>query len=273
MNGRHPNKEDIGVLPTEYKFEFELVTIGNLFNMYDCINITPTFYYVDKNGQNRQQVDLYYSENIEGENKNFVKVGSTTDKNNPKYMRLGNADRNVPESEIKATAHILGIAEETLKNNKTKLGYFSQVVLPSAARMFVGDTYMTPSGVIPVKVKKSQQHWYGEYYVPNKVYAVPKDYDVFEYAKKHGLNGKESFWLKNGYIMVNFKIDTVKDQQFNSPDLSYYDVPLGNMWNIEGAIKTKVDDNNVSFTFNRGDMIRYDLDKKASDDYKSGCTH
>lgn len=273
INGSHPSKDNIGVLPTGYKFKFELVTIGNLFNPYDCINITPTFYYVDKNGQNRQQVDLYYSENIEGKDKNFVKVGSTTDKNNPKYMRLGNADRNVPESEIKATAYVLGIAEETLKNNKTKIGYFSQVVLPSAARMFIGDTYMTPSGVDPVKVKKSQQHWYGEYYLPNKVYAVPKDYDVFEYAKKHGLNGKESFWLKNGYIMVNFKIDTVKDQQFSSPDLSYYDVPLGNMWNIEGAIKTKVDDNNVSFTFNRGDMILYDLDKKASDDYKSGGTH
>lgn len=265
----HPITKEVSI-PTGYKFKFEMVSIGNMFNTYDCINITPRFYYVSKDGTTRKAIDLYYSENIEKVTKNFVKVGSTTDKLNVKYMRLGDADRNVLASEIKATAYCLGMSEEALRNKGTKIGYFNQIVLPSSLRMFIGNTSNLPSGVDPVKVKKSQQHWYGEYYIPNKVYAVDKGYDVFKYASEHNLTGRESFWLKDGYIIVNFKIDTVKDQLFSTPYLSYYGVPLGNMWNIEGAKTEKVTKNGITYNINRGDILFYDLDKMASDDYEVG---
>lgn len=266
----HPTKADVGMLPTGYKFKFELTSIGNLFNTYDCLNITPTFWYVSEDGTQRQQVDLYYSENINGKTKHFVKVGSTTDKLNAKYARLGDADRNVLESEITATAYCLGISEETLKNKKIKVGYFNQIVLPAGLRMFSGDTSNLPSNVDPVRCKKGQQHWYGEYYIPNQVYAVPKGYDVYKYASENGLSGKEGFWLKDGYLMVNFKIDTVKDQQFTTPDLSYYNVPLGQMWLIEGALPQKTAANGVTYQIKKGDVILYDLDRKAGEDYETG---
>src|SRR5690606_29684407 len=66
INGSHPKYNNLGVLKTGYAFRFMLDTTGEMYGSGCTIRIIPTFYYVDKDGKNRQKVDLYYNEEIDG---------------------------------------------------------------------------------------------------------------------------------------------------------------------------------------------------------------
>lgn len=276
MNGSHPKYKNEGVLKTGYKFKFELETIGNYYEDLDCIKITPTFFYVKKDGSGRKKVDLWYNERFNNKNNYFVKIGDDRDKLNTKYIKLGDPYRNVPDLDISKTSEILGISESTFRNQDAKLGWFNLIVLSKPLRTFVGDNTNLPSGVDPIKVKKSKQHWYGEYYLPNDLYVVPEGYDVIaESRKNNGLDGSESFWLKDGYVIVNFKIETVKDGKFSNPVLSYSSSPNNstNMWAIEGFTNSKTDSSGKNFSLQYGDIIFYHANKRASGDYTGGGTH
>ena len=134
-----------------------------------------------------------------------------------------------------------------------------------------GSTDSLPAGVNADRVRQSVQKWYGEYYIPNDVYATPVGFDVPEYGRKNnGLTGKESFWLKDGYIIVNFKIETVKNEDFNNPVLSYWEAPYCNMFEREGFAYTKTDYYEVTFELKDGDIIFYDTNKRSTDDYRTG---
>ena len=77
----------------------------------------------------------------------------------------------------------------------------------------------------------SVHKWYWEYHLPNYLYVSPQSFDVPEYGRTHnGLDGKESFWLKDGYIIVNFRIEAVKNGDFDLPSLSYWGSPRCNMF-------------------------------------------
>lgn len=274
LNGSHPSIKNIGSLATGYTFKFECETIGDYYNDKDCIEIIPSFYYISKDGKETKEVDLWYSEYFNGKNNYFIKIGSDIDKENVKYIRLGDPDRGVLEKEIKETSNILGIKEEAFKNQRAKLGWFDRIILAKPLRTFIGNTEDLPTGIDANIVKKSVQHYYGEYYLPNLLYAAPKGHDVISYSRKNnGINGKESFWLKDGYIVVNFKIETIKNGEFENPILSYFSGVNANMWKIEGYQNNKVDYSNISFSLRDGDIVFYDLDKKASDDYNSRGTH
>ena len=124
------------------------------------------------------------------------------------------------------------------------------------------------------KVRASHQKWYGEYYLPNDLYAAEKGYPVAEYARTHGgLDGKEGFWLKEGYVIVNFDIESVKGGDFKNPVLSYWKAPKANMWAIEGFNYLRKDSNNGQFRLSNGDVVFYYANRRASDDYSSGGTH
>ena len=58
-----------------YAVRFEIRTIGNYYDRYDFLQIIPTFYFVDKEGKNRQEVDLYYST----PSAPLIKIGSDRD--------------------------------------------------------------------------------------------------------------------------------------------------------------------------------------------------
>ena len=77
----------------------------------------------------------------------------------------------------------------------------------------------------------------------------------------------------NGDIIINFDVETVKNQDFNNPVLSYWKSPSCNMWSVEGYDYKKADSNGQNFSLSNGDVIFYYGDKKASDDYTSGGTH
>lgn len=76
-------------------------------------------------------------------------------------------------------------------------------------RTYFGSTDI-PSAVNTSKVIASKQHWYGEYYLPAEIHVAPKGFDVADYAnKQYGIDYKESFWLKDGYVIVNFCVRLV----------------------------------------------------------------
>ena len=108
VNGSHPTYKNIGAIKTGYVTRFQLTTIGNMYGNQDYILITPKFYYVDKFGKNRQEVDLYYSETFKGKKQTLVKVGSDVDKLNIKAYRLGDPYFSVPENEIKIKSDVTG---------------------------------------------------------------------------------------------------------------------------------------------------------------------
>lgn len=275
LEGSHALYKNRGALKTGYTFRFDLTTVGEYYRNEDYINIEPEFYYVKKDGSGRQKVDLWYHEEFNGRMNYFVKIESTgRNRDNQKNMKLGDIYRNIPDDEILYAAQVLGINENSFRNKLSKIGWFDQIILSKEQRTFVGQVYSLPEGVHADRVRKSVQKWYGEYYLPNDVFATPVGFDVAEYGRKNnGLTGKESFWLKDGYIIVNFKIETVKNDDFNNPVLSYWKAPYCNMFEQEGFSYTKTDYYGATFQLMDGDIVFYDTNKRSSDDYRTGGTH
>lgn len=275
LEGSHAIYKNRGALKTGYTFRFDLTTVGNYYCEDDYIIIKPEFYYVKKDGTGRQKVDLWYHEEFNGKMNYFVKIEPTgRNRDNPKYMKLGDIYRNVPGDEILYTAQVLGLNENSFRNNSSQIGWFDRIILSKNQRTFIGKANSIPAGVDLDSVRKSVQKWYGEYYLPNDVYAAPVGFDVPEYGRtNNGLTGKESFWLKDGYIIVNFRIETVQNGNFNSPVLSYWEAPYCNMFGREGFGYTKTDYYGATFQLKDGDIIFYDTNKRSSDDYRTGGTH
>jgi len=271
--GSHPNISGKGPLKTGYGFKFELETIGDYDGNLSCISIKPNFTYMSYDGSVEMPVDLYYSEYFNNAMQNFVKIDNLKNRNNTKYIILGDDYRNVPQEEIADTANILGMSVLAFKNAKAKLGWFDWLVLSRPLRTFVGNLTNLPASVDPEDVLTSVQHWYGEYYLPDDLYAVSLNYNVAGYSYSHGgLDGNEDFWLRDGYIVVNFDIVTVKDGDFGNPILSYED-GQSSMWEIEGYVNDKVDSHGVNLSFDNGDVILYDINHQSSEDYMDGGTH
>lgn len=84
------------------------------------------------------------------------------------------------------------------------------------------------------------------------------------------INYNEEFWLKDGYILINFDIQLIRNEK---PYISYTNIKnvkegYCNMWNLEGFVYNK-----QQFLFNDGDCMLYNLSKSAATDYKNRGTH
>ncbi|MFY9441484.1 MAG: DUF5704 domain-containing protein [Tepidanaerobacteraceae bacterium] len=275
LEGSHALYKNRGALKTGYTFRFDLTTVGEYYNDEDYIVITPEFYYVKKDGSERQKVDLWYHEEINGKYQYFVKIEPEgRNRDNPKYMKLDDPYRNVPDDELSYTAKALGIKEDSFRYTKKQIGWYDKIVLSKYQRTFTGSTDSLPKGVDSDRARQSVQTWYGEYYIPNNVFVTTTGFNLPEYAlKNNGLTGKESIFLKDGYIIVNFRIETVKNGDFDNPVLSYWEAPYCNMFRREGFSYTKTDYYEVTFELRDGDIVFYDTDKRSSDDYRVGGTH
>jgi len=285
VNSSHPLYQNIGVLKTGYMVRFKLNTIGTMYSSGNSIKIKPTFYYVDANGKNRTRVDLYYEESIEGKNRKMVKVGSDLDKINIKSIEVGNPYTGIPTDELKNTASILDMKYSEIMSRWDYVFTFNNINIPSTFRTFINKEYMNTvvnsnqyseiqaAGITTNILMKQMQSWFGSYYIPAIVHAVPQGYDVYDYASKYGVNYKEDFWKTYGYIIVNFDIVTVDSS--GNERLSYINASnylnSGNnsMWLTEGAPHSKTDNKGVTFDFKAGDFIIYYTDKSILNDYGS----
>lgn len=282
VNGSHPTYQTVGAVKLGYCTRFNFTTIGDLYKD-DQVKIVPKFYYVDAKGQNRQEVDLYYTETFEGKRNYMVKVGSDKDKLNTKSYMLGDKYWQVPDIEIASTSYVTGKSTKDVSAQMDKLFTFGQMNMSTAFRTFCGTSNYTPTKTIPStvdpkKVIQSVQKWYGEYYLPSDVHVLTKGYDLNTYIKDNGaIDFKEDIWLKNGYIIVNFDIVTYQEGKAGG-HLSYINKENAlqgycNMWRMEGSQLVKTDNVGNTFEFKYGDYLMYYTDKSAAQDYISGGTH
>ncbi len=276
VNGSHPNYSNIGAIKTGYVTRFSLKTVGTMNGEKDYIRIKPTFYYVDSTGKNRKEVDLYYSETINGQRKQMVKMGSDLDLTNKKALRTGDPYLAIPEGALKQTAYYENIPLKNWKAQMKNIYTFTNIMLPGSLRTFVGYVSNVPAGVTEQQIAESVQNWYGEYYLPSEIHVTPKGFDILEYIKNNGgLNYKEPFWLKDGYVIVNFQIETVQNGILHLSYINADNAKSGycNMWKREGYQYKKVDYKGNEFNFTDGDYVLYYTDKSAAQDYITAGTH
>lgn len=280
VKGSHPLYPEEGVIKTGYLTRFSLSTIGNMYGEKDYIKINPHFYYVSEDGKERISADVYYSETFGGKKNVMVKMGSELDSKNIKIIRTGEPYLAIPEPELITTARINGVSIMQQKELKKKVYTFTNIMLPDTLRTYIGTNFTptgrVPSGVEADKVTKSMQNWYGEYYLPSEIHVVPEGFDVSAYVREHGgLNYHEPFWLKGGYILINFSIETVANEKRH---LSYVN-PINsiggycNMWKREGFQYEKTDVDGNTIHLQDGDFVLYDTNRSAALDYRSRGTH
>ncbi|MBH1940646.1 hypothetical protein I5677_07070 [Mobilitalea sibirica] len=289
VNGSHPYYKNLGVLKSGYMFRYSLETTGNLFSDANMVLINPSFYFVDKNGENRTAVDLYYTEEINRKNRHLVKMGSSLDKINMKTTSTGDIYLGIPEDELRQTAALRNTNFGKHIAKRAPMFTFTDIRLNYAFRTYVNDTYMNTvkgfdsftdvldRGIEEDDITICKQRWYGEYYLPNEVHAVAKGFDVYDYMDKYGVDYSEDFWLTDGYIIINFSIETL-DQNGNcrlsyTNALNYMDKGHCSMWIMEGPVPTKKDWEGTSFNFFAGDVIMYYADKQMTDDYSPGVIY
>ncbi|MFF3924036.1 DUF5704 domain-containing protein [Paenibacillus lactis] len=279
--GSHPEsgKKNVAV-KTGYHFKFEVMTKGNMFGSGDGIRITPTFYFVDSKGKNRQEVDLYYHSG----NQRFIRIGSSDDVEK-RYVTLDARLRNVPRQELTDTAATLWSlngspgARQTFIDQYRKdvqkptyVGGYDVMLLPQQLRTFVGSMNV-PSGVHVARANASVQKWFGEYSLPAAPYVVPKGFNLAEYGRKNRLDDKSPIFLKDGYIVVNFNLETIRNKDLNHPHLQYMFGPLNNQWQMEGFQRSFTDPYSVTFQLKDGDIVFYHANLSSYDDYGTGGTH
>ena len=232
-----------------YGVRFDLKTVGDYFHRDDTVRIHPTFYYLDKNGKNRQEVDLYNT--MEG--KPLVKVAGTQDTSVWKG-KVDFAYRNLSKTEWEAA----GITDWRLNggaNGFNTESSFVQAFIQNAQkgtdmfrtwRILMGESVRTFRGPavtgmntdvsiysnntsapvlsLPDSVDKtlayaSMQKWYGEYRLPPDTLLVPKDTDL---SKIPRISPQNPIFLKEGFLIVNFRAMEVIDHgDFANPVLLY----------------------------------------------------
>lgn len=271
---------------TGYHFKFDVKTKGNMFGKQDGIRITPTFFFVSKDGTKRQEVDLYYHRGRE----QLIRIGSEQD-TEKRYVILNARLRNVPGTELGDTARYQythqWTAEErklhTLEQamvrfvtqtsfHKTWTGRYNWMILPSQIRTLIGPKTDLPSGVDVYRANAAIQRWYGEYSLPADVYAVPKDTNLERLARGTLLDDKAPIFLHDGYIVVNFNLETLQNGNAFAPHLQYIHAPLMNQWKLEGFNASPLDGQGTRLVRD-GDVVWYHADQSSRDDFQSQVPH
>lgn len=125
--------------------------------------------------------------------------------------------------------------------------------------------------------QKGMQTWMGSYQIPPDVYVVDAGVNLGEYVqKKHNrVNQKDPVFLRDGYLIVRFAIQTVKE---DDPHLDYENrenIHKGycDMWKTEGFLTKRVDSDGMVFLLEEGDVFVFDQKRSMHTDYTSVGTH
>lgn len=286
--GSHPVQGFGNVaVKTGYLFRFDLKTKGNMFGGQDGIRITPSFYVVSRDGKSRQEVDLYYHRGQE----RLIRIGSEQDLEK-RYVVLNERLRNVPGTELGDTARYRYANELTAEERgrrtlaeymvqqteqesrrKTWVGRYDWMILPDSIRTLIGPKTDLPASVNADRALASVQRWYGEYSLPADVYAVPKGTDLEAVARQQSLDEKSPVFLRDGYIVVNFNIETLRNGNVNEPYLQYIHAPLMNQWKLEGFDTRLLNGQGNTWPLMDGDVVFYDAGRSSRDDFQSQVPH
>ena len=105
---------------------------------------------------------------------------------------------------------------------------------------------------------------------------MPKDFDLVKAEEMYGsFNFREDFWLRDGYIMVQFDIVTIKNgkKHLSYTNLENAKTGFCNMWKMEGFNYQKMDSDGVVWQLKDGDTFLYNTRRRVSLDYRTGGTH
>jgi hypothetical protein len=176
---------------------------------------------------------------------------------------------------------------------KTPVGSYNLLLLPEQLRTMIGPKkeyqgVAMPQVVDAQRANASIQQWYGEYSLPAAPYIVKAGESLQEYHQKNGkLDDKSQIFLqnryKNGYILVNFDMESIRDGKLNEPHLQYIHAPemnkmIGNVkrknqWEMEGFQSKVQDAYGNTFELKDGDVVLYHANKSSRDDFQSRVTH
>lgn len=274
-----------------YTFKFDVKTKGDMQSNTDAIRIKPTFFFVSNDGRNRQEVDLYYNDN----RNIFVKVGSTED-NIYREVALNETSRFVPNNELTNNAYqyfdnaerygLKEIAQDyfrtgfathymrKMSKEAVQTGPYAWQLLNWKLRTFRGpnENVVGASATMVPKpdLVTKEQTWYGEYSLPSKTYAIPKGSNL---ATVGAVDDTHSIFLKNGYIVVNFDVQTINEGDTANPYLSYTKAKYMSQWRMEGGKTQFTDGYGYDFAVNEGDMIYYHANQSVELDFTSSVTH
>ncbi len=281
VSGSHPYYTNMGILKKGYSVRFTLDTVGSYYMDGSKVEVTPTFWWVDENGQNRTQVDVYYKALLEDQTVPLIRTGGKLDLINYIKILTGNRYLGIPEAELRNTAAIRGVTYAKWRSQYTDMMCVSKVLLTSPFRTYTNQDYyaeqstygfvddLAAENITQNTVSSLKQSWYGMLYIPNTATFCVKDTDVYTYANHYGIDYTEDFWLHGGYIIVNIEIK-VTDRN-GEQTLYYVDPGSGDsycsMWEMEGALGSKTGKDGVTFDFEPGDFIIYYTDKSYNDDY------
>lgn len=272
---------------TGYHFKFDLKTKGNMFGKQDGIRITPTFSFISKDGASRQDVDLYYHRGQE----RLIRIGSVQDIEK-RFVVLNSRLRNVPDTELSDAAryeytyelsadersrkslaeHMIQVVTQT-SHQKTWTGRYDWMILTAPIRTLIGPKTNLPASVNADRANAAIQRWYGEYSLPADVYAVPKGTNLETLARENTLDEKSKLFLKNGYIIVNFNIESLRNGNTAAPHLQYIHAPLMNQWQLEGFDRSPANNNGDRWPLSDGDILFYDASQSSRSDFQSQVPH
>lgn len=282
--GSHPMFSNVGVQKNGYVLRFKLNTIGDKMSLDNSyVLIEPKFYYIDKKGQNREEVDLYY---YIDKKQTFVKVGSKKDTDSHIRDYPGNTTLAIPVNELMDTATIRNIKYLDWKGTKANLYTYGRIKTNIAFKTFSNAVYakdiMTSSNGAEIKkmgitegfLKQLKHSYYFNYSLPYNTFAVTKDFNLKKYASEVGVTRNDAVKKKGGYIIVNFNITA-----YDSNGKAYMSYINANnylnggycsMWVKEGSPVSKVGGDGVTYNFKAGDVYLWDTDRNIQDDFSSG---
>lgn len=113
-----------------------------------------------------------------------------------------------------------------------------------------------------------KQSWQGSFYLPAEARAVPAGFDLADWCERYGmLDYQEDFWLKEGYLMVFFDVETLQQGSRHLSYINRENAAAGycNMWKLEGG--------RVSGNGRYGAVLLYETDRSVYDDYTADVVY
>ena len=239
-----------GVFKPGYKVRFNVDTIATMEDRNDEIRITPTYYWIPKKPVTGAflpaapvPVKVYYDE-MEGTTQSLVEVGSALDLSNVHQLCIGDREHDAALRDLTDTAQLQGYEKlEDLTGMIADAWTYYHVTVPGNMRVnegiknsellswsynydWDGDSVRTKLP-IPDTVKDTArlnnclQDWYGEYYLPDKIYVRLADSasdTKFAQDAVAGYDFNEDYWCHDGYLVVNFNLTSYKN---DTPHLTY----------------------------------------------------
>lgn len=150
-----------------------------------------------------------------------------------------------------------------LSSNDSLQLYNPSLSLSSEVCTFIGDSRRNVSN--PETARKSVQRWDGTFLLSEPFVIVPKGTSLIsELEEKGSLSLKDSCFLQDGFLLINFSITY---ERTALPSLDYLNLENAkkgycNMWKTEGFSYTQKDAANHIWTFLDGDCLLFTINPK-----------